>query len=434
MKKLDTPIKKNFVAYLLNVGVNLLNQIVLVHFYLAFWKIELYSDWIVLTAITVFFSMSDTSLNTVIQNRFSMSLSQNKYQECQSLIVCNVFLVTIIFLLSIFVSILYLNIFDITDNMNLIILNREDASSVFFILILGVFIRMYAAIENSIFRAFHKNNICVLIDTVTNLSIFVITLLCVMCGFSVVMLSVFVTIPSLVSIRIKHYYSKRYFEYSISYKNIDFGLLKDVFKASVSFMFFPLGYAVLIQGFTLVVNKYLGANSVVQFNTTRTMCNFLKTLTGTIQNSIWPEFSIAYGKKNYVYMHILLYKVVVYSLAIVLLVSLVLFLFGPLIYKLWLKGEVEFNYSLMLSFLIVLFFSVLWNTNGITLYSTNNHLMLSVYFLLLSILSLLVSIVLISQFKLLILSVYSMLIVDLSLSIYTVKYNCKFVNSKIINQ
>ena len=91
--KLNSPIKRNIIANLFGIGVNLLNQIVLVPFYIIYWGNDLYGDWIVLSALTAFFGMSDIGLNSVIQNRFSIKYAQNSFKECSSLLVHTIVIV-----------------------------------------------------------------------------------------------------------------------------------------------------------------------------------------------------------------------------------------------------------------------------------------------------------------------------------------------------
>ena len=61
-------ILKNIAGNFYGVGVNLFSQIILVPFFINYWGIELYADWIALTAISSFFSMSDIGLNIVTSN------------------------------------------------------------------------------------------------------------------------------------------------------------------------------------------------------------------------------------------------------------------------------------------------------------------------------------------------------------------------------
>lgn len=61
-------------------------------------------------------------------------------------------------------------------------------------------------------------------------------------------------------------------------------------------MSFPISNAIIYQGFTFLVNKYFGAASMVEYNTIRTLTSFVKKVVSMIQTSVWPEYSLAYGK------------------------------------------------------------------------------------------------------------------------------------------
>ena len=92
----NSPIRKNFLANLFGIGVQLLYQIVLVPFYILYWGNNLYSDWIVLSAITVIFGMSDIGINSVIQNRFSIKYAEGNLSECNTLLSFNFIIISIV--------------------------------------------------------------------------------------------------------------------------------------------------------------------------------------------------------------------------------------------------------------------------------------------------------------------------------------------------
>lgn len=418
--KLNTPIRKTLIANLFYVGVNLLNQIVLVPFYLVYWGKDLYSDWIVLSALSSIFSMSDMGISSVIQNRFSIKMVDSNYKECKSLLINNILIISFVFFVCIFLCIMYLCLFDITKDLNIHILNRKNTSLIFILLIIGVFVCMYSSIENAIYRAFHNTCMYVLMDSICKLSITIITFVVIVCHISLVWLAFFIIIPNLINLIIKHIHVQRYFKYEISYSYIDFKLLKVLLFPSFTFMLLPIGNMIILQGFTLVVNKYFGAGSVVLFNTTRTMCNFVKTFLGIIRNSIWPELSISYGLRDYIRMRDLYLKLLIVVPLLSVFISVLLMLFGPFIYQIWTHGMVQFSYSLMLSFLIVLFFNNLWNSAGVVLMATNHHSRMGLLYIILSILSLLLSLVFANKFHSLEMLVYCLLLVDLFLSIYVV--------------
>lgn len=426
---LTSPVKRNMLANLFALGVNFLSQILLVPIFLVNLGGELYSDWIVISALTVIFSMSDIGLNTVIQNKFSMNLAEKKTKECENLLVSDYFIVSIAFILSAIVCVGYLFLFDISKQISLHVINRQEASFILIALMLGVFIKMYSSVENAIYRATHKAEICVYIDSIAKLAIVFITVIFVSLHFSLVWLAFAMIVPDIIAMIIKHFNSRHYFDYKISYNNVDLKLIKRLLFPSLIFMSFPLGNAIILQGFTLVVNKYFGANSVVLFNTTRTMCNFVKSLLGTVQNSVWPEYSIAYGLKDYARIRILLFKSLIISTIIIIVVSSLLMICGPLIYRIWTHDAIMFSSSLMIAFLIVLFFNGQWLTGSIVLLATNQHYFLGGLYIILSSVSILVGIIMLKWYNVLEVLVYSMLVADVILVGYVAYSVYKFINN-----
>lgn len=374
--KAKSPIKKNIAANLFGVCVNLLNQIALVPLYIIFWGNDLYADWIVLSAITVIFSMSDIGLNTVIQNRFSIKLSQNNNSECNSLLTNNFIIVSFIFSLSLIGISLYLYFVDIVSSFGLHSISRNEAGCILVLIVVRIYLGMYSGIENAIYKATHNNSRCVYIDQFSALTTVIITALCLFLHLRLSTMCILLCIPPIIVILFKRIDSKKYYDYKFSLRNVDKNLLKTLLKPAVAFLSFPIGNAFLLQGFTFIINKYFGANDVVSYNTTRTMCNFIIILLGTIQTSVWPEYSIAFGKQDFQRMRILHSKALTITFIGAFLCSLVIMILGPIIYLYWTNGHVSFSYSLMSVFLISIILNMLWSASGVTLLSTNNHLVM----------------------------------------------------------
>lgn len=283
----NSPIKKNIIANLFGVGVNLLNQIALVPLFIIYWGNSLYADWLVISAITVIFSMSDIGLNTVIQNRFSIKLSQNDTCECDSLITNNIIIVSGIFAISLLIVGIYILCFNIVDAFGLHIISQNEARLILILIVIRVYLGMYSGIENAIYRATHHNSRCVYADQTAALLNVIIMALCPILHLQISTMCVFLCIPPILVIAFKRIDSQKYYIYHFSLKSINYTLLKELIKPAIAFLSFPLGNAILLQGFTLIVNKYFGADEVVSYSTTRTMCNFIIILLGTIQTAVW---------------------------------------------------------------------------------------------------------------------------------------------------
>lgn len=419
--KINSPIRKNILANLFGVGVNLCNQILLVPIFLHFWGTELYSDWIIISALSSFFMLSDVGINSVVQNRFAIKYSQNNTDECQELINCNLLIITIIFLIALSGAIIFTLCIDITKPLNLVLIQRSEASQIFLLLIVQVFVMMYMGVPTAILRAVQKNYQAVFIDQLSRLSCAIITLCCVIFKVKIVVMTALLCLPYIACLFAKIILAKSFFRVQINFKNISYKVFKNIFYLGLGFLSFPLANAILLQGFTLVVNHFFGANSVVLYNTTRTMCNFIKTFLNTILASVWPEYSIAYGNKDVLRMKSLYYKAMKMSVVLALIISALLLTFGPIIYRFWTDNEVVFSYSLMCAFLIVLIINTLWNTGCVALLSTNNHTKFGIVDVTATILSLICAIIVAKLTHSLPAIVYSTLIIDLILTGYVHK-------------
>lgn len=236
---------------------------------------------------------------------------------------------------------------------------------------------------------------------------------------SIVVLVTVYCIPSLIQLLYYIFNSKRYYDYQFKFSYLDRSLFFQVLIPSFSFMSFPAGYAIILQGFTLLVNRYFGAESVVLYNTTRTMSNFIKVLPNAIKNAIWPEFTIAYGKKDYFRMRVLHRKVLFYSLSVVLLVAIFLSIWGGTVYEVWTHRAVQFDRALMIAYMAVVLVNSIWEVSGMTLMATNMHTRLGVLFIILSTLSLGIGFFLVHYIHSLLVLVLCVLCVDICLSFYT---------------
>ena len=144
---------KNLAGNFYGIGVNLFSQIVLVPFFISYWGVELYADWITLTAITCFFSMSDIGLNTVTANQYSIFYSKSQLAECNSLLANNFLLILIMWCLSILGSAVIMNHVEIKNVMNLHVISSKIGSIVLLLLISKIYISMLSSVYAAIYRA-----------------------------------------------------------------------------------------------------------------------------------------------------------------------------------------------------------------------------------------------------------------------------------------
>lgn len=354
------------------VAVNFFLQILLVPIFIKFWGIDLYADWITITAFTSFFSMSDIGLNTVTMNAYSIAYHKGEADKCEALVANNAILIASIFSITLLVILIISPFISYTRIFNLKEINNVTVAVILSCMILKIGITMYAAVYCSILRAKSCAYIGFIAGNTTRLTEGIILMVGIVIGVPINLLVVLYTVPAFVLLIFYKIYTKR-FEFNVKFRSANRRLFKQILIPSISFMTFPLGYAIILQGFTLLVNSKFGSLGVVQYNTTRTLCNFIKVIPNSIKNSIWPEFTNEYAKRSVEKLKKLYRLTIFSSIGIVSLISVGILLLGGVIYKIWTHGDVPFYMPLAIAFVIETILNSTWEASTMTLMATNKH-------------------------------------------------------------
>jgi len=421
-------IVKNFAANTFGLGVNFIAQIAMVPLYIAFWGVNKYADWILITAFSSFFAMTDLGLNRASNNAFVIKYQQKKYDECKKL-QSNAFLFVlcmfaVFFLISVFI---YLTI-GFKGILGVKYFTEAQASFAFILLITDTFTMMYGRVYHGIYRAISKTHFVIVVDNITRVFNLLILFFCIYFNVNVITMLVLYILPSLAGVLFKHVYSRRIFPSHLSISNFDFVIFKAMIKPALAFMFFPLGQAISAQGMVFVINTLLGGTVLVAFTTTRTLVNFLRQLMNMLSTSINPEICAAYGRNDYRSINDIYNRALVLTFLSTLLCVIGLLIFGPYIYGIWTKHAVVFNEWFFVGMLTVLFVTCLSGLSSVIPLSTNTHERFTIAFILLQAVGVLSSYLLLRLFPRLELVPLALIITETALFIFIIKENNSFLN------
>jgi O-antigen/teichoic acid export membrane protein len=156
---------------------------------------------------------------------------------------------------------------------------------------------------------------------------------------------------------------------------------KDLTRPALAFMAFPAGNALSIQGMTALIGILLGPLAVAVFGPMRTLSRFAFQLVDSVKNSVWPELSAAYGTKNWELARRLHRTCCQVSLWLAVISVTGLSVFGPLIFRLWVRGRVVMDIPCFYVLLLVVVASSLWNTSSAVPIAANRHERLALQYL-----------------------------------------------------
>lgn len=375
------PVTKNIIANFFKIFVIFVSQVLLVPVYLKYWGVEIYADWLILTAIVGFFTMSDAGLNNATNNLFCIKYSQQEYRFCKSLITNNIIIVFGIFLGVMLILFLLELCFNIKHLLSIKSFSLFETNILLLLLVVQVFVHMLSMVFNSIYNSSHLASKATYLDNFARLGNAFVIVYGIIMDFTITLIVAAGVVPYILCLIYKIINSKKIFDYKLSLKYFDFKLLKDIFVPSIAYLSFPIGNAFLFQCFTLIINKYAGGIALVNFNTTRTMANFVRNLVQSVAHGIKPEFSIAYGKGDREKLWGLFRKCVTLCLFLSVLSAVFIEIVGEPIYNIWTSNKINFDRLLVTIFLLITIVNSIWESSSIVMTATNRYTKLGIVYL-----------------------------------------------------
>jgi O-antigen/teichoic acid export membrane protein len=146
-------------------------------------------------------------------------------------------------------------------------------------------------------------------------------------------------------------------------------------------MGFPIGIALNLQGTLLAVGYALGPVSVAIFASARTVSRVALQIVQLVNNTVWPELSLAYGAKNWDLLRALHRRACQTALILALGVVACMMTFGPWFLTHWTGGHVPPSHRLLAILLLGVVIYALWSTSSTLATATNLHQRLAAWYI-----------------------------------------------------
>jgi O-antigen/teichoic acid export membrane protein len=146
-------------------------------------------------------------------------------------------------------------------------------------------------------------------------------------------------------------------------------------------MGFPIGNALNLQGTLIAVGYALGPVSVAIFASARTVSRVALQMVQLVNNTVWPELSIAFGAKNFDLLRSLHRRACQTALILAILIVTCMMTFGPWFLTHWTGGHVPPSRHLLAILLLGVVIYALWSTSSTLATATNKHQRLAVWYI-----------------------------------------------------
>ena len=389
MSNINGSEKNNFlVRFAKGFGANAFGQLVTIFIqlmsipmFMFYWDSSVYGRWIVLSAVPCFLSLADFGIMTVASNNMTIAAAAGRMEEANAEFRAGAGLTTIFSIIAFIVGLIILRLVEIEE--------KSDDKIVLITLMLVVLLNIYHQIFESVFRASGKyatgvylSNFGRLVEWVGagagllfNPTFFSVALGMLIARVAFNVFSYFVCVKNCPQ-----------FVFLLEWSDFNFRILKKNVVPSLSFMAFPIGNAVGIQGMQVMIGALINPAAVAMFSILRTFARVVVQFNSMLARTMWPEFSRLYGEGDIGNFNRYLKNGIFISFVSSILVACGMYFFSDKILTLWTAGKIEFDKYQLMFLLMAGCASACWQLPYAAISSINKHVRFSGFYLLINLL------------------------------------------------
>lgn len=419
----------NGLANIVQKIIRILDQLLLVPFFLTSWGATYYGEWLTLSIIPSILAFADFGFGSAVCNSFVLAYASGDKEKAANLNISGLFVITISVLLGAIMTVCILLLGDGLHLFEKSHIPVNDATLAVTFMMSARLLSFYTQLSEGYFRSARKAAIGSLIGSGQYLINILTGFTILMCGYGIVGYALSQFIVSVI-FNISYYIiGKRLIDLKGYKGKIEKKDLKNITTKGIGYLMTPVWQSIYFQGGTFVVRLTLGPESVAIFNTVRTVCRSVNQLYSIINASIFPELQYEYGRGNMPLVHRLFRISILISMFIGFLGVIFLALFGLDIYNWWTQSVLIVPKDVWYLFVLGIFFNAIWWTSVVTYRVTNQPYHFAIMSTMVACLSVGTS-YLLSQYYGLLGAVIGAILYDFIMMLYVIPDSCRLLGIK----
>lgn len=361
-------IKKNILGSLLIKGVSIIVSLLLVPMTLGYVSPEIYGVWLTISSILHWLTYMDVGFTLGLKNRLAECLAKNDYERGKSLVSTTYFMMVVIFVPFAILMMIVCSYINWCSLLNVDAQYQDVIQKTISILLIFVSLQMIVNVFVAVVAAHQKTALSSLFNVIGQVcSLIMIFFMTKFIEPSLVNLAFAYSMMPIVIVAISSlfYYGTSMKSVAPSIKSINTGYIKDLWNLGVKFFIIQVQQIVLYQSTNILISNLSGPESVTQYNIAYKILNVVVMVYTIILTPLWPAFTDAYTKKDYVWMTSTYKKMVkVFGLLVLLIVTCVIA--SPIVYQVWVGDKVSVPLLLTVS---IAAYTIIhsWDTLQVTL-------------------------------------------------------------------
>jgi len=361
-------------ASALGPAVTLIFQVASVPIFLRCWGAQLYGEWLILSAIPSYLAISDIGFGNVAASDMTMCVAAGKRETALETFQSTWVLVSTISLALMALLAAGVWTFPWEGWIGLSMIGHRNSCLAMLLLSAYAFISLQNGVMDSAFRCEGNFAVGTACMSVLRFSEVLTSTAAAACGGGPVPVALVLFSTRLAgSIVIRLLLRKRspWIRYGTAHASL--ATIRRLWAPAFAYMAFPIGYAISMQGFTLVIGIVLGPVAVTAFSTMRTLSRVGYQMLAVVSRTVWPEISTAFGAGKIELAKSLHRRAFQFALVLACACSVALAVMGPRVYGIWTHHTVRFDPLSFNLLLLVVLANSMWCTSAVVPMATNRH-------------------------------------------------------------
>jgi acetyltransferase-like isoleucine patch superfamily enzyme/O-antigen/teichoic acid export membrane protein len=369
-------------------AVTLLTQIASVPIMINAWGVELYGEWVALSALPAYLVLSNLGLTSTAGNSLAMIAEKGDQRDMQGVFqstwaMVNIVSFGILFLLTVII----LNI-NLKSFFGLTLTSNFDFNFTLIILLFNVAMSMQTGIFEIAFRAIKKNPVATFFSNMIRLFEWLVATVLVLLGEKFMAIATGASLVRLLGNLIFWLILvKSGNKLKIGTRYASLAQIRKLLRPAIATMCFPIGLSLSMQGIILIISSLVGSAGVTLFSVYRTFTRVPIQLATSINQAVWPELSYAYGNNDIPTVKNLVNKMQLICAALGIIVVAVIYFFGVPLINIWTSTPLQHNELLLQLLTATAFIHIFWQPLWVVQMATNKHILFAVLFLVISVFS-----------------------------------------------
>lgn len=373
-------VKKNIVETIILRGAGALVNLLLIPLTLGFFSSEIYGIWITLASVITWIGFLDIGFSLGLKNKLTEAIAINDWIRAKSLVSTTYFALIVLFVpfgIILGCCVPYINW---SDFLNIDQVYNEQITKSMYVLVTVFCSQMILQTINSICAAFQKVALSSLFNVIGSLFsliiIYIVSVLSTPSLFKLVLIQSL--IPCLILLFFSIYlFSTKFNRVAPSFKTVRKEYISELFGLGYKFFFLSLQSIVVMQTTNYLIMYMSGPDIVAAYNIAYTYIGYGAAIFTMAMNPLWPAFTDAYVKKDYLWMR-KVYNKMARLCNLCQIIVLLMFAISPFVYSIWIVDRAEI--PLIMTLVVSVFFVLqLWSSLNVIIINGTGHVTVQSY-------------------------------------------------------